>query len=156
MKLLVGIDLSESTGKVVEKAAAIATALPAKLWLLHTTKPEPADLYIAGQVPDAIGLEADPQIVRDSLAHRFQSEHRQLQEIADRLRTAGLDATALLVEGAAVTTILKQAANLDVDMIVLGSHGHGKMYQLLLGSVSEGVLHKAECPVLVVPTHQRT
>lgn len=156
MKLLVGIDLSESTGKVVEKAAAIATALSAKVWLLHATKPEPADLYIAGQVPDAIGLEADPQIVRDSLAHRFHAEHRQLQETADRLRTAGLDATALLVEGTAVTTILKQAAKLDVDMIVLGSHGHGKMYQLLLGSVSEGVLHKAECPVLVVPTHQRT
>ena len=45
---------------------------------------------------------------------------------------------------------------MDVDMIVVGSHGRSAMYQLLVGSVSEGVLHKSECPIVVVPTHQRT
>lgn len=155
MKLLVGIDFSDSMEKVVKKVEEIATALSAQVWLLHTAKAEPADLYLAGQEPDSIGLQPDPQLIRDSLAHRFHAEHRQLQEIADRLRKSGLDATALLVEGAAVTTILKEASKLNADMIVVGSHGRGKMHQLLLGSVSEGVLHKAECPVLVVPTHQR-
>jgi nucleotide-binding universal stress UspA family protein len=125
------------------------------VWLLHSTKAEPADLYLAGQEPDSMGLAADPQLVRDSLAKRFHDEHRRLQEIAERLRKAGLDATALLVEGAAVETTLREAAKLDVDMIVVGSHGRGKMHQLLLGSVSEGILHRSECPVLIVPTHER-
>jgi nucleotide-binding universal stress UspA family protein len=156
MRLLVGIDLSESTEKVVKKAEEIATALSAKVWLLHTTKAEPADLYLAGQEPDSIGLQPDPQFIRDSLAHRFHAEHRQLQEIADRLRKTGLDATALLVEGAAVETILKEASKLDADLIVIGSHGRGRMHQLLLGSVSEGVLHKSEFPILIVPTHKRS
>jgi len=155
MKLLVGVDLSDSTDKIVAKAEEIATALSARVWLLHTTKAEPADLYLAAQEPDSIGLEPDPQQFRDALARRFHTEHHRLQEIADRLRKAGLDATALLVEGAAVDTILKEASKLEADMIVIGSHGRGRMHQLLLGSVSEGVLHKSACPVLVVPTHER-
>jgi len=72
------------------------------------------------------------------------------------MRKAGLDTTALLVHGATVETILKEASELEVDMIVIGSHGRGAMHQLLMGSVSEGVLRKSRCPILVVPTHKRT
>ncbi|MGL5938967.1 MAG: universal stress protein, partial [Waterburya sp.] len=38
-----------------------------------------------------------------------------------------------------------------IYMIVLGSHGHGAVYRTLVGSVSEGIIHKASCPVLIVP-----
>ena len=146
MKLLVGVDLSDSTEKVVKKAEEIAKALSAQVWLLHIAEPE----------PDFVGLEAGPQSVRDSLAKGFHSEHFQIQKFADRLRQAGLHTTALLMQGATAETILKEASKLDIDMIVVGSHGRGAMYQLLVGSVSEGVLHKSECPILVVPTHKRT
>jgi nucleotide-binding universal stress UspA family protein len=50
---------------------------------------------------------------------------------------------------------LKEAADLDIDLIVVGSHGHGAMYQLLVGSISEGVLRRSNRPVLVIPTHER-
>ncbi|MEW5940915.1 MAG: universal stress protein [Chloroflexota bacterium] len=70
------------------------------------------------------------------------------------MRKAGLDATALVVQGATVETILNEASKLEADMIVVGSHGHGALYQLLVGSVCEGVLRKAACPVLVVPTRE--
>ena len=156
MQLLVGIDLSDSTEKVVNKTEEIARALAAKVWLLHVVKAEPADFYVGGQESGAAGFDLDPQAFRDSLAKRFHNEHRQIQEIADRLRQTGLDTTALLVEGAAVEAMLEEASKLDVDMIVVGSHGRGAMHQLLVGSVSEGILHKSECPVLVVPTHERT
>ncbi|MEN8205948.1 MAG: universal stress protein [Pseudomonadota bacterium] len=156
MKLLVGVDLSEVTEKVVKKAAELATALSAQVWLIHITKPEPADLYTVGYEPDSIVNEADPKMVRDSIAKRFHDEHREIQEIADRLRKTGLDTTACLVQGATVETILSEASKLGIDMIVVGSHGRGAMHQLLVGSVSEGVIHGSECPVLVVPTHKRT
>ena len=146
MKLLVAVDLSESTQTIVEKVEEINKEYPAKVWILHNAEPE----------PDFVEFKVDPLAARDSLAKRFHVEHRQLQEIADRLRKAGLDATALLVHGATVETILKEASDLDVDMIVVGTHGRGAMYQLLLGSVSEGVLHKSQYPVLVIPTHKRT
>ncbi len=146
MKLLVALDFSESMEKIVKKAEEIAKALSAKVWLLHVAEPE----------PDFVGWGVGPQSVRDSLSKRFHSEHSQIQEIADRLRKAGLDATALLVQGATVETILRKTSELEADMIILGSHGRGAMHQLLVGSVSEGVIHKSECPVLVIPTHERT
>ena len=155
MKLLVGVDLSESTEKIVKKTEEIAKALSAKVWLLHITKSEPADSCIAGHEQDSIEFEVDPLSPRDSLAKGFHGEHFHVQKIADRLRKADLDTTALLVHGATAETILKEASELDVDMIVVGSHGRGAMYQLLVGSVSEGILHNSRCPVLVVPTHKR-
>ncbi len=146
MNILVTVDLSNSTEKIVKKAEEFSKALSAKLWLLHVAEPE----------PDFVGLDVGPQSVRDAYSKRFHADHRQIQEIAERLRKAGLDATALVVQGATVEMILKEAGKLDVDMIMVGSHGRGAMVQLLLGSVSEGVLHKSKCPVLVVPTHERS
>ena len=146
MKILVTVDLSETTQIVVKKAEKIAKALSAKVWILHNAEPE----------PDFVEFKVDPQAARESLSKKFHGEHRQIQKIAKRLRKAGLDTTALLVHGATVETILKEASELDVDMIVVGSHGRGAMYQLLVGSVSEGILHNSRCPILVVPTHKRT
>ena len=145
MKILVCIDFSESTEKVVKSAEEIAKELSAKLWLLHIAQPE----------PDFVGYDVGPQSVRDSISNEFHNEHKKIQEVADRMRKAGLNATALLVQGSTVDAILKEASNLDVDMIVVGSHGRGEMYKLLIGSVSEGILRKSKCPVLIVPTHER-
>ena len=144
MKLLVGVDLSESTGKVVKKAEEIAKALSAKVWIIHVAEPDPYPVVVGGPT------------IRDSTSKKFHSEHKEIQEIADQLRKADINTTALLVQGATVEAILKEASKLDVDMIIVGSHGRGAMYQLLVGSVSEGVLHKSECPIHVVPTHERT
>jgi len=146
MRLLVAVDLSDSTNKIVKKAEEIAEAFSAKIWILHNAEPG----------PDILEFKADPQAARESLAKKFHDEHRQIQEIAKRLRDKGLKATALLVHGSTVEMILKEASKLDVDMIVVGSHGRSAMFHLLVGGVSEGVLNKSRCPILVVPTHQRT
>ena len=145
MKLLVCVDLSESTEIIVKKVEEMTRELPAKVWLLHNAVPE----------PDVVEFKVDPQAARESLAKKFHVEHRQIQELANRMRMAGVDTTALLVHGATVETILKEASELEVDMIVVGSHGRGAMYQLLMGSVSEAILHESRLPVLVVPTHKR-
>ena len=142
MKLLVALDLSEPTQIIVKKAEEIAKKMSAQVWILHNAEPEPGVLE----------FKADPQAARDSLAEKFHLEHRQIQEIAKRLRKEGLEATALLVHGPTVEIILKEASDLDVDMIIVGSHGRGAVYQLLVGSVSEGILRKSRCPVLIVPT----
>ena len=146
MKILVAVDLSGATEKILKKVEDIAKTLSAQVRLLHVTEPE----------PDYVGFDMESEAVRDALAKKFHGEHRQIQEIADRLRKAGLDTTALLVQGKTVETILNEASKLGVDMIVVGAHGRGAMYQLLVGSVSEGILHGSECPILVVPTHERT
>ena len=146
MNVLVAIDLSEASEKVVEKATEIANAFSAKMWLLHVADPE----------PDFVGYKVGPQYIRDSQSSQYHIEHNKLQAYADKLRAAGTDTTALLVQGPTVELIIREALKLNVDMIILGSHGGGAMYRLLVGSTSEGILHKSECPVLIVPTHKRT
>jgi nucleotide-binding universal stress UspA family protein len=53
-----------------------------------------------------------------------------------------------------VQTILEQAEKLDADVIVMGSHGRGKLFDLVVGSVSAGVMRKSPVPVLVVPARK--
>lgn len=142
MKLLVAVDLSEPTELIVKKAEELAQEMSAEIWILHSAEP----------APDVLEFRADPLAARQSLAEKFHREHRQIQEIAKRLRDEGLNATALLVHGPTVEMILKEASELEVDMIIVGSHGRSAVFQLLLGGVSEGILRKSRCPVLVVPT----
>lgn len=142
MNILVALDFSDATEAIVRQAEEIAAPRSAKVWLLHVAEPE----------PDFVGYRPGPQSVRNFLAERFRKEHRTIQHLAERLRAAGLESTALLVQGPTAETILHEAGKLHIDMIIVGSHGRGAMYQLLVGSVSEGVLRGAACPVLVVPT----
>jgi nucleotide-binding universal stress UspA family protein len=144
MKLLVAVDLSEATQIIVDKVREITREYPARVWIVHNAEPP----------PDYVEFKVDPLTARKSLAKKFHKEHCQIQEIADRLREAGLDATALLVHGSTVETILKEASDLDVDMIVVGSHGRGAMHGLLVGSVSKAILQKSSYPVLVIPTYR--
>lgn len=144
MKLLVGVDLSDSTQKVVVKAENLARRLSATVWLLHVAAPE----------PEFVGMDVGPQSVRNSMAKGLHGEHSQIHAISQRMRDAGIDATGLLVQGATIETILNEASKHDVDMIVLGSHGRGAVYRALVGSVSEGVLRKSARPVLLIPTRE--
>lgn len=145
MNILVGIDLSDCTETIVKKAQEFAKVLSAKVWLLHVAEPE----------PDFVGFDVGPQYERDALSERFHQEHSKIQVLANDMRKDGLDVTALLVRGTTVEKILSEASKLDADIIIVGSHGRGAMHRLLVGSVSEGVLRHAECPVLVIPTHER-
>ncbi len=145
MKILVCVDLSESTEIIVNKIEELTRSISARVWLLHNAIPE----------PDTLEFKVDPIAARESLAKKFHLEHLEIQKLAERLRKAGVEATALLVHGKTIDVILKEAADLDVDMIAVGSHGHGAMYQLLVGSISEDVLHRSRLPVLVIPTKKR-
>jgi nucleotide-binding universal stress UspA family protein len=146
MKLLIATDLSDSTAKVIKNVLELAKSLSAEMWLIHVVEPD----------PDIVGITARPQSDQDIIAEKISRDHRELQEIAKEIRNQGLTITALQVQGPTVEMILNEALELEVDIIVIGSHGRGAVYELLVGSVSSGVLKKARCPVLVIPTHECT
>lgn len=139
--ILVAVDFSPITERVVKLASELARGLDTHLWLIHAAAPD----------PDFVGYEAGPVGVRDQVAEELRNEHRDLQAHADALRESGLEATALLVQGPTVEMILKEADRLDADLILIGSHGHGAVFRLLLGSISEGVLRRSKIPVMIVP-----
>ena len=145
MRLLVPVDLSAATPRVVDVARRTAEATGAAVWLLHVAAPE----------PEFVGYKAGPEVVRDQVAHEYREQHRDLQTQAADLRAAGIDVTALQVQGPTVRSILVEAQRLEADLIVMGTHGRGAVYTLLLGSVSHGVVHESTIPVLLVPVRAR-
>ena len=122
--ILAAIDFSERSPAVYECAATLARALGGHLWLIHVAAPD----------PDFVGYEVGPQSVRDEVAGEMRAEHRQLQVEAQRLREGGLEVTALCPQGPTVETLVREVAKLGADWLVAGSHGHGFLHGVLMGS----------------------
>ncbi len=143
MKIIAAVDFSETSERVLRTVQACADQLAhAAVYLIHVEPPD----------PDFVGYAPGPQTVRDQLAQRFRNEHVRLQQSAKELEKAGVDVTPLLLQGPISTTILAEAERLDADIIITGSHGHGLLHNVLVGSTSAEILKKSRIPVLVVPT----
>lgn len=141
MRLLVPLDLSSATERVLATAIKLSRAMHANVFLLHVAAPE----------PDFVGYGAGSPAVRDQVAHEHREEHRQLQAHAQALRNLGVDCTALLIQGATADAILREAERLEADLVVMATHGHGAMFDLLVGSISHSVLRHSRVPVVMVP-----
>jgi len=140
--ILVPVDFSDVTTQVVETARKFAAAFQSRLVVLNVAEPE----------PDFVGFEAGPPTVRVATARDFKLERQRLDELKVKLTEGGCDVTALHIQGPIVEKILHEAGEQQADLIVIGSHGHGAFYDLLVGSVTNGVIKGARCPVVVVPS----
>jgi nucleotide-binding universal stress UspA family protein len=74
-----------------------------------------------------------------------------IAEAVSRAEEAGVETRSLVLRGFPAQAICEAAAKIRPQFLVLGSHGWGTVKRALFGSVSFGVLHRAACPVLVVP-----
>jgi len=86
----------------------------------------------------------------DRVKRQSEEAHRRVEEQTDPvIRESVVECEYQHAEGNPVETILQVAKELQVGLIVLGSRGLGGFKSLMLGSVSDGVLHHAHCPILV-------
>ncbi len=143
-KILAAVDFSNATTGVVEMAATMAKAFGVELHLLHVIEPEPT--YTAyGFAPEEF-----PAI------HSFHEEtrvraQRTLDETAAKAALHGITVVGHLGDGSPLHVLEEKVKELGADLVVLGSHGHGLVASLLLGSVAEGLVRKAEVATLVIP-----
>lgn len=145
--LLVPVDLSDASQPVLEKAAELAPQLLARIVLLHIV--EPVATYVpVGATMDVITAAPPPAETPESLS----APDARLKALAEPLVAAGIEVEPVTLIGLAVDDILEQAAKHHADFIMLGSHGHGALYHLFSGSVVTGILKRAKCPVIVVPS----
>ncbi|MGH8251280.1 MAG: universal stress protein [Steroidobacteraceae bacterium] len=144
MNILAGVDFSPVTAQMLATIRQIAAISPVQIWLLHVAPPDPA----------FVGYSAGPETVRNQVAGEHHARHRELQQLAEGLRADGVETTALLVQGPTVATLIAEAERLEAALIVLGSHGHGAIYSMLVGSVAEGVVRSSKIPVLLVPARR--
>jgi len=158
-RILVPIDFSDVTPPVIDLARQLAKAFDAEIHLVHvkeiTAAAAPGTLGygIAGMselapmagipVP---GFKPIPQPIPEDEGQKSKLTQWQ-RERAD----SGIKVTLYEPTGVVAEEILNQADELNADLIVIGTHGHGAMYNLLVGSATKGVLKHTTRPVLLVP-----
>ncbi len=142
------IDFSDVTEAVLAHGATVARAFGTPLLLVHVAAGEPA---LAGYDKDHVST-----YTRDDRAGELRDEHTKLADLASSVAGDDLSVEPLLVMGDTVDRLLHVAGEKDASMIVAGSHGHGGLHHLLLGSISEALVRHAELPVLIVPASGRS
>jgi nucleotide-binding universal stress UspA family protein len=138
-KILVPTDFSEASIPALIYARDLATAVGAKITLLHVFQPivNPDMSAYALLIPDA-QLKKE---MRERLS-KFAANHE--------LRADVLGGVSVR-EGLPFDEIAKAAAEEKADAIVISTHGYTGMKRVLLGSTTERVVRHARCPVIVVP-----
>ena len=140
-KILVAIDDSEISANVIQQAAQLAKALNSQITLVQvmTLDPYLADAYLRmGQSNELI------ERVRSYVQENLTKAQKQFEELGQTVATQ-------VVEGFSVhEEIIKAAQNLEVDLIIMGSHGRTGFKKFILGSVAQKVLGESHSPVLIV------
>ncbi|SDR75737.1 universal stress protein [Opitutus sp. GAS368] len=145
--ILVPVDFSAATTRVCDAACALAKITKARLVLLHVIEPPPVLLG------DAYAFDAGALAAAVTAGEKYAT--RRLRALGRRCSGGQQAVQTVQITGRTVATILAKAASTKAAYIVLGSHGHGLAYDLLVGSTAQGVLRKARCSVLVVPMGRR-
>lgn len=133
-RILVPVDFSDQSLNALRTARMLAGDDASRLCVLHVAEPLHVDWHAD---TSAIQREAH-KVVREVLAKFVRAE---FGEAAPK---------ALFRPGNPVDVILKQAATMKADLIVLGTQGRTGLPRALIGSVAERVVRHAPCPVLVV------
>jgi nucleotide-binding universal stress UspA family protein len=162
-RILVPIDFSDITPRVIGVAQQLAKALDAEIHLIHvrelsaTAAPGALGYGLAG-MPELAPMSGVPVPAFDPMPQTLPVNENQKSKLAQwqkEIAQGGLKVTLHEPTGMVAEEILLQADSLNADLIVMGTHGHGAMYNLLVGGVTKGVLKHSTRPVLLVPDPRR-
>jgi len=138
-KLLVAVDLSEPSKRVIETALSLARSLDASVELVHVREP-----YIY-----AVAGDYGPSLEQEQALVRWID--RELSQAQDAVSHARVPCVTTSLYGSPAREIVSHAEKIGADLIVIGTHGRGGIAHAVLGSVAERVVQKAKRPVLSVP-----
>jgi len=153
-KVLIALDYDPTAQKVAEEGFSLATSMGAEVILLHVLTDQA--LYASMEHITIMGFAGH---VETSLLHIDNDE--ELQETARQFlekskKHLGDKAIQTLIKtGDFAESILKTAKELKTDIIVMGSHSRRRLDEIIMGSVTEKVLHHTSVPLFIVPTKQK-
>jgi nucleotide-binding universal stress UspA family protein len=142
--VLAPIDFSDVSRSVIDEAIVMARALKARLVLLNVVQ-LPA-LLNTGVTESDLPAGFSAQAAKEATT--------RLAALQRQLRDEGVTAHVIHKVGMPGDHIVEQAQRLEADCIVMGSHGHGALYDLFIGSTTTRVLKETTCPVAIVPKHR--
>ncbi len=158
-RILVPVDFSDVTPPVIDMARQLAKAFDAKIHLVHvkelTAVATPGTLgYDLAGMPELAPMSGVPVPGFEPMPEpRPENEEQKLKlsKWQEEIARDGIKVGLHEPTGTAAEEILNQADELNADLIVMGTHGHGTVYNLLVGSATKGVLKHSTRPVLLVP-----
>jgi nucleotide-binding universal stress UspA family protein len=151
-KVLIALDYNPTAQKVAESGFSLAKTMGAKVILMHVisdpvyySSPEYSPImgftgYNMGT--GILQFDSDDKLKKASQHFLDKSKHHLGDETIQ----------TLVKEGDFAESILKTAKDLHVDIIVMGSHSRRWLDEILLGSVTEKVLHHTSIPLFIIPT----
>jgi nucleotide-binding universal stress UspA family protein len=136
-RIMLPLDGSEFARQALPLASELATCANAELLLFQAVSPT-VPLYSGKLLP------------ADILAELRDTATEELRAVAAALRPTGITVAKAVVNGYAAEEIVAAAAQHQVDLIVMATHGYGGIKRWALGSVADKVLHAAPAPLLLV------
>ena len=134
-KILVCVDFSDGTQKLLGEAATLAKAFESSVYVNFVASPN-----------EDSGSQEEEDMAKD-----YPEECDALSALAGQLRSEGIDAHALLATGVPSEAIVQEAKKLSADLVVMGTHGKGLVAGTFIGSVSQGVVRHCKIPIHLVP-----
>jgi len=139
--VLVPLDFSEPASQALEYAIQLARQFQARVTLLHVI-----------HIPPLGGADLTAY-----MTHVEANAQQAMAACLEHVQQTGLPMQSLIVQGVPWQEIVEKAKDVQVDLIVMSTHGRTGFLHLLLGSVAERVVRLASCPVLVTrPAAQAT
>lgn len=138
MKILLAVDPSEHSRAAVKTVISLCPRPDGDIRVLHVM--QPITLFPAPQMSPMYAPELETE---------GKKAKEYVDQVAGELRAAGFRAEGFVAKGDIRERIVNAAAEWPADLIVLASHGTGKLQRLLLGSVAEFVARHAPCSVLI-------
>jgi nucleotide-binding universal stress UspA family protein len=145
-KILVPIDFTRRSEQTIAYALQLAQFWTAKIFFLHVLPPvdEFARLPFYREIYSRfVSAEQKHSAAREKAWNELAKLERQAAALE-------LNCQGTLREWIPQEEVIRVAANVKPDLIVLGSHGYKRLRRLLLGSTAEHVARHASCPVLIV------
>lgn len=134
--VLLATGLDTASAEATDQAIELAVGLRSRLLILNVVDPRRGrSIMGGGRIRPVEEREARALMVRD---------------IVQRARAAGADATFLVWDGDVADGIVAAADAEGADLIVVGTHGRAGVERSILGSVSDQVIRRSHCPVMVV------
>ncbi|MCB0163276.1 MAG: universal stress protein [Anaerolineae bacterium] len=140
-KILVPLDGSERAEKIMAYIAELAEQFDTDVILLSVFQPTPVP------VPARPAYRPNG---RNTIQQALAKAESYLNRQCGKLYLMAIHARARVVEGPVVETILSIAAQENVDLIAMASHGRTGLSRVLYGSVAAGVLHNTDRPLLLI------
>ncbi|MCD6124391.1 universal stress protein [bacterium] len=139
-KILIPTDFSENSKIALPFAVDLARKYGAELHILHVF-----DEQLLTPIFYEVG--GDPKKYFEKLRNEFDAA---VNSFLSGIDTNGIKITSHITSGTPFVEIIRYAREKGIDLIVMGTHGRSGIAHMFLGSVTEKVLRKAECPVMVI------